>query len=208
MNLVITTERPAVPEWIEREVVKVGGKYFDGRPNYRIVWGASKLTTPEDVTDFYDPERWHLEKIVEGRYQHAYKFGYCPHMKKGETKWCNPCFISGGESFDLGSHFPIIERVIVMFVRTEQLQRSSADKGARMERDALLEREKARETEAQKNFSEALTGNLSALDRTPHSFQSGQKSSKEKEVSMPLHAGEIRSPRGKRMPGGSDIKQV
>jgi hypothetical protein len=207
VTLIITAERPHVPEWIEREILKVGGKYFDDRPNFRIVWGASKVTTPEDVTSYYDPERWHLEKIVEGRYQHAYKFGYCPHMKPGDKQWCNACFLSGGETFELGSHFRIIERVIQQFVLTERFQKASIDKGARLEREALMERERKREAEAAAIFAESLTANLSAIDRVPHSI-SPRGSKTLREVAMPMHAGQVRTPDGKRMPAGGDVKQV
>jgi hypothetical protein len=206
LSIIITTERPHVPEWIEREILKSGGKTQCGKPMYRLMWGASKVADPRDITSDYDATRWHLEKWVEGHYQHAYKFGYCPHMKPGEVKWCNPCYLSGGETFDLGSHYRIIERVVQMFVLTERLQKSSIEKGAKMERDALLKREKDREAEAQKAFAEALTGNLSALGRTPHSFGGSGKAVKE--VAMPMHAGQVRTPGGKRMPGGNDIKQV
>lgn len=206
MSLIVTTERPHVPEWIERELLRDGGKAQDGKPMYRLVWGASKVAHPLDITSDYDPNRWHLEKWIEGHYQHAYRFGYCPHISRGETKWCKACYLSGGETFDLGSHYRIVQRVVQMFVLTERMQKSSIDKGAKMERDALLEREKAREREAGEAFSEALTGNLSALDRTPHSFVGGGRVVKE--VSMPLHAGQVRTPRGKRMPASGDIKQV
>jgi len=206
--MLLSLERPTVPEWIEREVGKMGGKSPAGGPMYRIVWGASKVTTPQDVTDHYEPNRWHLEKWVEGHYQHAYKFGYCPHMKEGEKRWCKSCMISGGEVFPLETHFPIIEKVLVMFVRTEQLQRSSADRGAKMERDALFEREKQKEEEAGKVFREALLGNLSAIDRVPHSLSPRGAKTSMREVDMPLHAGQIRSKRGKRMPKPNDFKQV
>lgn len=207
MSLVVTTERPQVPLWIELELLKLGGKTGSGLPVYRLMWGASKVASPLDITSHYDAERWHLEKWVEGHYQHAYKFGYCPHMKPGETKWCKPCYLSGGETFELGSHFRIIEQVVRMFVMTEQLQKSSIDKGAKMERDALMEREQAREKEAQEGFSDRLMGNLSAIDRVPHSI-SPRGAKTLREVDMPLHSGQVRGPRGKRMPVGGDIKQV
>jgi hypothetical protein len=206
LSLIVLTERPLVPEWIEREILKLGGKTGSGLPLYRLMWGASKVAHPLDITSDYDPNRWHLEKHVEGHYQHAYKFGYCPHVTRGETKWCKACYLSGGETFELGSHYQIIERVIQMFVLTERLQKSSVDKGAKMERDALLEREQAREKEAQKAFSDALLGNLSAIDRVPHSI-SPRGAKTVREVDMPLHAGQIRGPGGKKMPTGGDIKQ-
>jgi hypothetical protein len=76
-----------------------------------------------------------------------------------------------------------------------------------MERDALMEREQAREKEAQKAFSDALLGNLSAIDRVPHSI-SPRGAKTLREVDMPLHSGQVRTPDGRRMPTGGDIKQV
>lgn len=208
MSLLVSTERPSVPEWIEREVVKLGGKTSCGKPTYRLMWGASKVAHALDITSDYDAERWHLEKWVEGHYQHAYKFGYCPHMKKDDKNWCKACTLSGGESFSLESHFRIIERVVRMFVLTEQMQKSSVDKGAKMERDALMEREQAREREAQKAFSDSLMGNLSAIDRVPHSI-SPRGSKTLREVDMPLHAGQVTSPDGKkRLQDGGTFQQI
>ena len=205
-GVAVVVERPTLPAWIERELLKLGGKNDAGDPIYRLVWGASKVMRPDDPESRYDVNRWHLEKWVQGRYEHAYKFGYCPHLKRGETKWCNACFISGGEYFELESHFQIVERCVRMLVMTENLQKSSADKGAKMERDALFERERLREEEAQKAFSDALMGNLSAIDRVPHSISPrGQKTLRE--VDMPLHSGQVKH-EGRRMPKGNEIKQI
>jgi len=204
MSLIIGIDRPTVPAWIEREILKMGGKNPLGGPLYRIVWGASKVLSPGE--DHYDPERWHLEKWSEGAYHHAYRFGYCPHMKEGETKWCKACYLSGGEVFALDTHFQIIERVVSMFVQTERLQKSSLDKGAKMERDALMEREKKAEEERGKKVREMVTGNLSAIDRVPHSI-SPRASKTLREVDMPLHSKQVRR-KGKPLPDPGDFKQI
>lgn len=205
--LLVQKESPTLPEWCERELLKLGGRTEGGLPVYRLIWGASKVITPDDVTSYYKPDRWHLEKWHEGNYQHCYTYGYCPHMKAGDTRWCNPCWLSGGEFIGPESHWRIFERAVRMLVMTEQFQKSSADKGARMERDALMKREKDAEEAAAAKRADVLTGNLSAIDRVPHSLSPrGSKSIKEFE--MPLHAGQVLSPRKKKMPKGGDIKQV
>jgi hypothetical protein len=205
-GVAVVVERPTLPAWIERELLKLGGKTDAGEPIYRIIWGAANIFRDGEPESRYDPTRWHLEKWVAGRYEHAYKFGTCPHMKRGETQWCKACFISGGEYLDVQTHFKVVERVMREFVLTEQLQKSSIDKGAKMERDALFERERKREEEAGKAFSDALLGNLSAIDRVPHSLSS-RGSKTVREVDMPLHAGQVKH-EGRRMPKPNQVKQI
>lgn len=152
MTVTIGRETHEVPKWIEREIWKIGGN-ADGRPNYRLIWGANRIEIYDGVpTNPYEANspdsttkrskainRWHLEKLYQGNYEHVWQFGYCPHTVRG-GKWCNPCMLNGGDFLDPINNTAFIWRVISLLVQSEQMQNSALQKAA------LMQREKDKET--------------------------------------------------------------
>lgn len=149
--IIIGQENHFVPEWIEREVKKIGGA-VDGKPRFRVIWGGNRIEIigdrplnpyiaerPDTTTlPSRSMQRWHLEKLHEGVYEHVWQFGYCPHVPRNK-QWCKKCYLNGGEFIDPTNNFALVQRVIQVFIESERQQ----DKGA--QRRALMEREKAKQ---------------------------------------------------------------
>lgn len=115
----------------------------DGKPLFRVVWGANHIVIPGQKDSVYTPDRWHMEKYHQGRYEHVYKFGQCQHMLPGDKAWCNKCWISGGEYVDITTHFFLVERAMHLFLLSEGLQNTALQKNALMEREAQKKSEQS-----------------------------------------------------------------
>lgn len=163
MAYIVGKEQREVPHWIEREIKKIGG-YTDGRPIYRLIWGGCRIELMHDkLVNPYTPDhsdastrkslaidRWHLEKLYEGTYEHCYQFGKCPHVTAKSPKWCKDCTLSGGDYVDIPNNFALLERVLHLFVMSEQ-QRDKV-----LQHNALMNREKAKEEEGNRLIREAV----------------------------------------------------
>lgn len=150
MTVIIGRETHSVPEWIEKEIWKMGG-HTNGRPNYRLIWGNQRIEIYDDVpTNPYEAnspdsttkksiaaERWHLEKLHQGIYEHVWQFGYCPHTLK-DGKWCKTCQLNGGAFLDPITNTAFIWRIISLLILSEQ-QRDKA-----LQKSALMGREEAK----------------------------------------------------------------
>lgn len=132
------------PEWIVREVKKIGGME-SGQPRFRVIWGGNRWTVAPDGITLVRPYRvdmWHLEKFHEGEYEHCYRLGECPspgHRKSEKDPWCRKCFLDGGVPIDAGHSLALIETAIRLLLRTEELQRTT--RFAFQQREALFTRE-------------------------------------------------------------------
>lgn len=122
------------PEFIDREVKKVGGMK-DGKPQFRVVWGADRFILSSDnvLINPYQKNRWHVEKLYQGEYEHCYTLAECPHRNLRDQKWCKQCFASGGEFLQL--ELGIVERVIRLIMISETLQNKALQQSALMERE-------------------------------------------------------------------------
>lgn len=144
------TQEP--PDWIVREIKKVGGMVSDlsgSGPRFRVIWGGNRFSLAPDGMTLIRPYRvdmWHLEKLHEGEYEHCYRLGECPspgHRKLASDPWCKQCFMDGGVPIAAGSARSLIETIIHLLLKTEQMQQRAIQSGkANIEqRDALLIRE-------------------------------------------------------------------
>lgn len=132
------------PDWLVREIRKVGG-VEQGKPRFRVIWGGNRWRLGSDGLTLERPYRldlWHIEKLHEGEYEHCYRLGECPYPRHRRTKndrWCKECMLNGGERIEAGEALSLIERVIRLMLKTEELQRTT--RFAAQQREALSERE-------------------------------------------------------------------
>lgn len=132
-----------VPQYIERAILRAGGKTEGGLPLFRVIYGRDKFLFDADGVMFqpYDLDRWHLEKWYQGDYEHCYKFGVCPHVTKEKPSWCDACKLSGGEFLPL--NLTVIERTIHLLLMSMRMQDAAKQKAALMkkEEDKLVRKE-------------------------------------------------------------------
>ena|SRR5579871_984595 len=151
---IIGEEKREVPAWIERELLKIGGKSQDGEPLFRCIWGGNRyILGPNHVMVHpYKVDRWHLEKRLNGEWEHCYCFGQCPHMKAGDTEWCKACWLSGGEYLDIETEFRAVERCVRLIIMSCELQDKTAQK------NALVAREQAKQDQQDTEVRERMLG--------------------------------------------------
>lgn len=104
----------------------------NGKPRFRVIWGANRTRSTDDGIIYfpYEKNRWHLEKLLKGEYEHSYKFAQCPHSR---GRWCNVCFKTGGEFLPLT--LAVVETAIRLILKAENLQNAALQKAALVERE-------------------------------------------------------------------------
>jgi|SRR5690348_16253974 len=139
------------PDWIVREVKKIGGME-NGQPRFRVIWGADRIRFTDEGVIYrpYQVNRWHVEKLYKGEYEHSYTLAHCTHMKN--FRWCNDCFKSGGEFLPLT--LAVVEMVIRLVLKAERLQSAALQKAALVEREE--KKKKAADAEIKGVFAEAF----------------------------------------------------
>ena len=149
MSTLLLNETHELPEWMEKSITTMGGTR-DDKPLYRVVWGGNRwVPGPDGLTLIhpYSVNHWHLEKWHKGQYEHCYRFGQCKHMLPGDKEWCNRCKLSGGDFVDVTNNFSLIQRAIRLFILSENMQNSSLQKNALMERERKAKQEQAERIE-------------------------------------------------------------
>lgn len=139
------------PDWIVREVKKIGGME-NGQPRFRVIWGGDRIRFTEEGVIYhpYQVNRWHVEKLHQGEYEHSYTLARCSHMEN--FRWCNGCFKSGGEFLPLT--LAVVEMAIRLVLKAEGLQSAALQKAALIEREE--KKKKAADAAMKGVFAEAF----------------------------------------------------
>jgi hypothetical protein len=163
---IIGEEKRDVPAWIERELLKIGGRSQDGEPLFRCVWGANRWTLAPDGVTMVHPYRvdlWHLEKRVNGVWEHCYRLGQCPHMTPTDKEWCRACWLSGGEYLNIETEFRAVERCVHLIIKACEMQDKTAQK------NALVAREQAKKDQQDIELREMVDN--AAMKHVKRSFE-------------------------------------
>lgn len=144
MSLLIGEEKAyagtyEVPAWVEKEILRVGGKDTTGKPRFRVIWGANRLIANDEglLIHPYQQNRWHLEKLLNGEYEHCWVLSHCPHSKGA---WCQSCFKSGGEFIGIHEGYRIVEQAIRLIQMSAEFQNKTLQRAALMEREEEKQR--------------------------------------------------------------------
>ena len=126
-----------VPDWMVREIQKIGGLAPDGRPNFRLIWGGDRFTfnNEKELVHAYNPAHWHMERLFRGEYEHVWNFADCLHRTKEKPSWCKSCILDGGSFVDATESFALTEKIIHLLKKSDEMKNKALQKNALMGRE-------------------------------------------------------------------------
>lgn len=83
----VVTENKRCPAWIQQRITRAGGRNLYGQPNFRLVWGWSRLTWVGGKWEEWDDGR--LKSVV---YEYRQVPKYDPFFRWHVEKWMPPSF--------------------------------------------------------------------------------------------------------------------
>lgn len=137
LKRILDRENRSVPEWLVREIQKIGGMYSPAKPNFRLIWGGDRFTFNgnKELVHAYNPEHWHMERFFQGEYEHVWDFSDCLHRTETKQNWCKSCMLEGGTYIDATENFELVERIIRLFQLSDMMQNKALQKNALMGRE-------------------------------------------------------------------------